>query len=266
MKYPKLFQASAPPLNSLFSGDKLAVMLRRTREMLLVCVATVALAGAGIAQVQPVSPLPRRPASAAPLNSDSPPLEAAPGIPLPPYGTVWILDSGEAKSRLVRMRPSDALPDKHIAKNIARNEIMILKNVSTLDLAGAASGLRLTGRPVAIFVRRAGPATQQVQPLGGVINVPSHFVLLRTRQLDDRRELCSFSFWKLGGKRTRHEDEVETSTEEIGDGRWLKLTPKQPVPDGEYAVVDMPEDATQANASAYDFGVGPISVKPEKHP
>jgi hypothetical protein len=164
------------------------------------------------------------------------------------------------------MRPSDALPDKHIAKNMARNEILILKNVSTLDLAGAASGLRLVGRPVAIFVRKAGPATQQVQPVGGGLVVPSHFVLLRTRQLDDRRELCSFTFWKLGGKRARHEDDVEVSTEEIGDGRWLKLTPKQPVPDGEYAVVDMPEDPTQANASAYDFGVGPATLKPEKHP
>jgi hypothetical protein len=253
-------------LNSLVSGDKLAGMLRRARKMFLICVASTALGDAGFAQVQPVSPLPQRPANSAPLNSNSPLLEAAPGIPLPPYGTVWILDSGETKSRLVRMRPSDALPDKHIAKNMARNEILILKNVSTLDLAGAASDLRLSGRPAAIFVRRAGPATQQVQPLGGGIVVPSHFVLLRTRQLDDRRELCSFTFWKLGGKRARHEDDVEISTEEIGGGRWLKLTPKQPVLDGEYAVVDMPEDPTQANASAYDFGVGPIIVKPEKHP
>lgn len=260
------FSLCRAPLNSLIPGDKLAGMPRRAREMLLVCVVTAALGGTGFAQVQSVSPLPSAPANSAALNSNSPILEAAPGIPLPPYGTVWILDSGDSKSRLVRMRPSDALPDKHTAKNMARNEILILKNVSTLDLAGAASGLRLTGRPVAIFVRKAGPATQQVQPLGAGIVVPSHFVLLRTRQLDDRRELCSFSFWKLGGKRARHEDEVETSTEEIGDGRWLKLTPKQPVPDGEYAVVDMPEDPTQANASAYDFGVGPVMVKPEKHP
>lgn len=234
--------------------------------MFLICVAAAALGGTGFAQVQPVSPVPSNPANPAALNSNPAILEAAPGIPLPPYGTVWILDSGDSKSRLVRLRPSDALPDKHVAKNMARNEILILKNVSTLDLAGAASGLRLTGRPTAIFVRKSGPATQQVQPLGGGLVVPSHFVLLRTRQLDDRRELCSFSFWKLGGKRARHEDEVETSIEEIGDGRWLKLTPKQPVPNGEYAVVDMPEDPTQANASAYDFGVGPLAARPEKHP
>ncbi len=253
-------------MNSLISGDKLAGMPRFARWLMLVCVAAAAQSGAALAQVQPVSPLPQRPANVAPVNSEAPLPEATPGIPLPPYGTVWILDSGETKSRLVRMRPSDALPDKHIAKNMARNEILILKNVSTLDLAGAASGLRLSGRPTAIFVRKAGPATQRVQPLGGGIVVASHFVLLRTRQLDDRRELCSFSFWKLGGKRARHEDDVEISTEEIGNGRWLKLTPKQPVPDGEYAVVDMPEDPTQASASAYDFGVGPIIVKPEKHP
>lgn len=202
---------------------------------------------------------------ATPLNSDPSLIEVAPGIPLPPYGTAWILDSGENKSRLIRMRPENAVANKHIGKNLARDELMVLKDVSTLDLPGAASRLRITSQTTAIFIRKSELETQQVQPVGSAMGAAAHYVVLRLRQLEDRRVLCSFSYWKLGGKRARQEDDVENLTEEIAGGRWLKLTPKQPLPDGEYAIVAMPEDQTQASTSAYDFGVG-SPLKPATHP
>ena len=203
--------------------------------------------------------------SAASPNSDPSLIEAAPGIPLPPYGAAWILVSGVIKSRLVRMHLSSALPNKHVAKNLARDELMVLKDVSTLDLPGGAAALRITSATTAIFVRKSELQTPEVQSIVTAMGVASHYVLLRMRAVEGRRVLCSFSYWKLGGKRIRHEDDVKTTTEEIPGGLWLKLTPKQPLPDGEYAVVAMPEDTTQVATYVYDFGVGP-APKPATNP
>jgi hypothetical protein len=224
-----------------------------------------ALASSGEAQTAgEIQSSPSRQRAASP-NSDPSLLEAAPGIPLPPYGTAWILDTAENKSRLIRMHSSSPLPNKHVAKNLARAEVMVLKDVSTLDLPGGAAALRITNRSTVIFVRKPELQTPEVQSIVNAMGAASHYVLLRMRALEGRRVLCSFSYWKLGGKRTRHEDDVETTSEEIPGGRWLKLAPKQPLPDGEYAVVAMPEDTTQAGTYVYDFGVGPL-LKPAANP
>ena len=238
-------------------------MVRSGRLVMFLCfVALAANVGAQSAAEMQSSPSAARAASP---SSDPSLMEAAPGIPLPPYGTAWILDSGENKSRLIRMHFSSALPNKHVAKNLARDELMVLKDVSTLDLPGGAAALRITSRTTAIFVRKSELQTPEVQSIVTAMGAASHYVLLRMRAVEGRRVLCSFSYWKLGGKRTRHEDDVETTTEEIPGGRWLKLTPKQPLPDGEYAVVAMPEDTTQAGTYVYDFGVGP-APRPATNP
>jgi hypothetical protein len=222
--------------------------------MILCFVALAAKGGAQSTAEMQSSPSTARAATA---NSDPSLIEAAPGIPLPPYGAAWILDSSENKSRLIRMRSSSALPNKHVAKNLARDEVMVLKDVSTLDLPGGVAALRITNRSAVIFVRKSELTTPEVQSIVTAMGAASHYVLLRMRALEGRRVLCSFSYWKLGGKRTRREDDVDTTIEEIAGGRWLKLTPKQPLPDGEYALVAMPDDTTQAGTYVYDFGVGP---------
>lgn len=190
-------------------------------------------------------------------------MEIAPGISLPPYGTVWILDGAETKPRLVRVPVTSAVANKHGGGNLARDQVLVIKDVASLDLLGPVSGLRVTSRAPAIFIRQTDPAEAARRYPANPVGLESHYVLLRMHALKDRRELCTFSYWKFGGRHTRHEDDVETSSEEIAGGDWLKLTPKQSLPDGEYAVVRMPDDKTQAATVAYDFGVGPLpSPKP----
>jgi hypothetical protein len=207
-------------------------------------------------QVEPRSP--QGSGAAASSNSDAAPFEVAPGIRLPSNGMVWILDQAEDKPELVRIYLSNALANRHVGENVARAELWVVKEVSTLDLLGAAARLRVHSRTPAIFIRKSEVEEEELQAAANAKSIESHYVLLRMRALEDRRELCSFSYWRFGGKRTRHENDVEAQTEEIAGGKWLEIRPKQPLPNGEYAVVRMPEDKTQAGTLAYDFGVGPL--------
>lgn len=215
-------------------------------------------ARAVVAQAKVESRLPQVTGAAASSNSDPAPFEVAPGIPLPANGMVWILDQAEDKPELVRIYLSNALANRHVGENVARAELWVVKEVSTLDLLGAAARLRVHSRTPAIFIRKSVVEEEELQSAANAKSVDSHYVLLRMRALKDRRELCSFSYWRFGGKRTRHEDDVEAQTEEIANGKWLMITSKQPLANGEYAVVRMPEDKTQAGTLAYDFGIGPL--------
>jgi hypothetical protein len=230
---------------------------RRAAEFFVLAILFAAMTISGLAQNEQI---PRSAPAAPPAASsafDPSSLQIAPGISLPPYGAVWILDRTESKPRLVRVPVTSAVANKHGGGNLARDQVLVIKDVASLDLLGAASGLRVASRTPAIFIRQTDPAEGAMQSPANPNDLLSHYVLVRMRAQKNRRELCSFSYWKFGGRRTRHEDDVEVSSEEIAGGRWLKLTPKQPLPDGEYAVVRMPDDKTQAGTEAYDFGVGP---------
>jgi hypothetical protein len=175
---------------------------------------------------------------------------------------VWVLDEAASPQKIVRVYLNNALPNRHVGENIARAELWVVKEVSTLDLLGPAAKVRISSHTPAVFVRKSELEEEELQSAANTASVQSHYVLLRLRALEDRREVCSFSYWKFGGKRTRHEEDVEAVTEEIAGGQWLKLTPKKPLPDGEYALVRMPDDKSQAGTVVYDFGVGPPPAPP----
>ena len=224
------------------------------------CVCAIFMATATVPIAAQNERIPRTAPAAPPAASsafDPSTLQIAPGISLPPYGAVWLLDGAETNPRLIRIPVTSAVSNKHGGENLARNQVLVVKDVTSLDLLGAASGLRTAGRTPAIFIRQADPAEGATQSPAIPNGLESHYVLLRMRVQTDRRVLCTFSYWKFGGRRTRREDDIEASSEEIAGGRWLKLTPKQPLLNGEYAVARMPDDKTQAGTEAYDFGVGP---------
>jgi hypothetical protein len=194
-------------------------------------------------------------------NSDNAAFEIAPGISLPPKGIVWILDMVEGKPDLVRVGLSNAKFNTHVGENIARSQLF-LKSVATLELPAAAAKLRVGSRTPVIYVRRSVQEEEELQaaPTGGV-NV--HYVLLRTRVVDDHRVILGFSAGPFYGRFTRKKaDEVEVSSEEVDAGQWLKITPKQPLPDGEYVVNRMPDDKKLTETFVYDFGIGPPSTQP----
>jgi hypothetical protein len=237
--------------------------IKRLRRYLVYAVLLCAAAAAHAAQQTGATQSPSSVAAATAPSSDSSPFEIAPDIPLPPKGIVWILDKAEGKPQLVRVSLNNASFNRHVGENVARTQFF-LKSVATLELPDAAAKLRVSSRTPVIYVRRS-VEEDEVQPAATGV-VKGHYVLLRTRVVDGRRVIYGFSESPFFGEFNRQkEDEVEVMSEEIAAGQWLKLTPKQPLPDGEYAVNRLPDDKKIGETFVYDFGIGaPPKQPPQK--
>jgi hypothetical protein len=51
---------------------------------------------------------------------------------------------------------------------------------------------------------------------------------------------------------------VETTSELLPGGHWMKITPKQPLDFGEYALMEVLSDR-DVNSAVWDFGVHPVA-------
>ncbi len=92
-------------------------------------------------------------------------------------------------------------------------------------------------------------------PTGG--SATSGYVIVRADVRRDIRILMSFRISALGSTH-RQEDVVETKAELLPGGHWMKLTPKQPLDFGEYALMEVISDR-DVNLGVWDFGVHPTA-------
>jgi hypothetical protein len=69
--------------------------------------------------------------------------------------------------------------------------------------------------------------------------------------------VASFKISALGNVK-QQEDVIETTTEILPGGHWMKLTPKQSLGFGEYALMEILSDK-EVNLGVWDFGVHPMA-------
>ena len=69
--------------------------------------------------------------------------------------------------------------------------------------------------------------------------------------------LASFNINSLGTSRPQR-DVVETTSELLKGGHWMKITPKQPLDFGEYALMEVLSER-DVNSAVWDFGVHPTA-------
>jgi hypothetical protein len=102
-------------------------------------------------------------------------------------------------------------------------------------------------------------------PSSGSAN--SRYVVVRADVRTGVRDIASIRIGLLGSGQPQ-EDVVETASEVLPGGHWLKLTPQQPLDFGEYALMEIISDKV-VNLSVWDFGVHPVApenrdvIKPE---
>src|SRR6266849_1665628 len=203
--------------------------------------------------------------AAAGPNSDNTQLEVAPGIPLPTKGMVWILDHAENQPRLARIYLNDIHFNNHRAENVVRAQLVVLKMGSTVELLGTAAKVRVNSHTPVIFVHKTEEEEEESQSGAYAKGVQAHYVLLCLRVAGDHRVISTFSAWQFGLKPSRHEDVVAVLTEEIAAGQWLKIAPRQALPDGEFTLVRMPDDKKLFESHTYDFGIGTAVKQPTTH-
>jgi len=199
--------------------------------------------------------------------------EVAPDLSLPEQDSVLALDYFHGTPELAPLVQSDGELNRTTGHSILRlsvnpraasHQIVQLKGVTAavqmhVDTPaiylrlGDDSGIRRGGTPLTVDTHGAG-AGVKTDSSGG--SADSGYVIVRADVRTDARVLASFKIALLGVK--PQEDVVETATEVLPGGHWLKLTPKKPLDFGEYALMEVVSE-NEVNLGVWDFGVHPVA-------
>jgi hypothetical protein len=211
--------------------------------------------------------------------------EVAPDLHLPELDSVLALDNFRGTPELVPLVQSDGELNRVTGHNVlklainprsASHQIEQLKGVEAavqLHVAtpaiyvrlGDDSGVMRGGTPLTVDTHGAGSGAK-TDSSGG--SPDSGYVMVRADVRTDTRVLASFNIGVLGGGVKQQEDVIETASEVLPGGHWMKLTPKRPLDFGEYALMEVVSE-NEINLGVWDFGVHPVApenrdaIKPE---
>jgi hypothetical protein len=210
--------------------------------------------------------------------------EVAKDLRLPEQNSVLVLDTFHGVPELVPLSQNDSDLNSKTGHNILRAVINPLSSPHQVaQLKGERSYVQLhVASPV--FYIRIGDDT--VAPDGGSpLTVDTHgassaiktdpasgsasnrYVIVRADVRTGVRDIASIRIGLLGGGQPQ-ENVVETTSEVLPGGHWMKLTPQQPLDFGEYALMEILSNKV-INLSVWDFGVHPVApenrdvIKPE---
>jgi hypothetical protein len=197
--------------------------------------------------------------------------EVAQNLRLPEQGSVLALDVYDGSNELAMLPQNAGDLNRNTAHNILKATVNpIASSHQLIQLKGTSAETQLhTGTPV-IYVRIGdnlpeeapadafkvdthGATGNAAVPAGGAAT--SEYVIVRADVRTDVRVVGSFKITMLG-KVSRQEDVMETTAEMMTGGHWLKLTPKQELLPGEYALMEV-LNAKDVNLAVWDFGVHP---------
>ena len=183
----------------------------------------------------------------------------APGLRLPEEGGVFLLDTFQNQPQLDELQQSGGELNKNTKSNILRAAINPLaSSKQTIELDGPRAKIQShTGVP-AIYVNidsqdAAGGATGvkgEPPPLPSA----ERFKIVRAEIKNGKRIAGGIKIAPYG-KVKADERFVAVTVQELGGG-WVKLSPKEPLASGEYAVAEM-LGKEGMNLYVWDFGVNP---------
>lgn len=208
--------------------------------------------------------------------------EVAPDLKLPEQDSVLALDYFQGTPELVPLVQSDGELNRETSHNIlkltlnpraASHAIVELKGVQSavqMHVAqpviylrvGDDSGAHRGGQVFTVDTHGAssekgGAVTNQTSSGGSQY---SGYVMVRADVRTDARVLASFNIGALGGVGRPQQDVVETKTEMLPGGHWMKITPVHPLDFGEYALMEIVSD-NEVNTGVWDFGVHPVAAE-----
>jgi hypothetical protein len=210
--------------------------------------------------------------------------EVAKDLRLPEEDSTLALDTFRGTPELVPLAQTDSDLNRNTGHNLLKAAVNPLSAAHPIiTLKGETSPIQLhvkdpilylrigdesvgntAGAPMTVDTHGATSRTQN-EPAGGSPN--SRYVIVRTDVRTGARVIASFRIGLLGSGQHQG-DVVETSTELLPGGHWLKITPKEPLDFGEFALMEVISDKA-VNLGVWDFGVHPISpenrdiIKPE---
>lgn len=193
-------------------------------------------------------------AERAKLDAETP--VVAPGIKLPGYGGVFLLDVYQNQPQLAELVQDGSQINKQMGKNILRATINpIASNKQTIEIKGAHARVQShVGDPfIYILVDQDQDPSNNMPPE----NAKDHYKIVKLEEKGDSRVVGNITT-AIYGKRKQDARFIDTTGEVVQGGPWVKITPAEKLQPGEYAVVEMlgPEKKDM-NLYVWDFGVNP---------
>jgi hypothetical protein len=202
--------------------------------------------------------------------------EVAKDLRLPEEDSTLVLDTFRGTPELVPLAQTDSDLNRITGHNLlkaavnplaAAHPIVTLKGETSpvqLHVKDPVLYLRIgdeivgetAGRPLVVDTHGA-TSNAQNEPAGG--SEKSQYVIVRADVRTGARVIASFRISLLGTGQ-RQEDVIETTTELLPGGHWLKITPKEPLDFGEFALMEV-ISYKAVNLGVWDFGVHPVAAE-----
>ena len=180
----------------------------------------------------------------------------APGLRLPSEGGVYVLDTYLSEPQLVPLEQSTGEVNRHMGRNVLRAAINPVSGAKqTIELAGPSAKAQVHASVPAFYVNLDPEQEDAVTDSSIKSNqeLPwDRFRVLRVQVKGDKRIVGAIKT-AVYGKVTQEHQSVPVTAEQLGEG-WVKITPKESLQPGEYALAEM-LGKEGMNSYVWDFGM-----------
>jgi hypothetical protein len=202
--------------------------------------------------------------------------EVAKDLRLPEQDSVLVLDTFHGQPELVPLSQNDSDLNRNTGHNILRAAINPLSSPHQIaQLKGERSYVQLHVASPVFYIRVGDDdvpstggtpltvdthgASNAIKPDPASGSASDRYVIVRADVRTGVRDIASIRIGLLGSGQPQ-EYVVETTSEVLPGGHWMKLTPQQPLDFGEYALMEVISDKV-VNLSVWDFGVHPVALE-----
>ena len=169
------------------------------------------------------------------------PRSIVPGLRLPNTGGVFLQDEFNKQPELVELVQNGGELNKHTGRNILRAAVnpLALSSTQTIELKGEHARVQSHVAQPTIYLNVDTSDNSQpvfTQKTSDKEPQPNQYGIVRVENKKDTRIVGKLNI-AMYGKVSQKESWIPVTTSTLGD--WVKLTPSQPLPPGEYAVVEL---------------------------
>jgi hypothetical protein len=198
----------------------------------------------------------------------------APGLQLPNLDGIFALDNFQNIPELIQLNQTAGDVNRGGTHNVLRAAIGSFRGAQEpVRINGQAAKIRLHVDDPTLYVSLNKLANEQVDSESAfVVNTQdeknpapdrnagssptSRYAIVRVEVVPGERVIGALRLRRLNGQIVQSEDIVPTTAQVLPGGYWMKLTPKEPLTIGEYALMEILAPG-EINLDVWDFGVDP---------
>jgi hypothetical protein len=206
--------------------------------------------------------------------------QVAPGLHLPDEDGIFALDYFQGIPELVYLTQHAGNVNEYSGHNVLAAAIATFRGAQEpIRIDGQAARIRLHVNDPALYVSLSTGNSEAVAPESALVvdthgandkpdksdvsSPASHYAIVRVDVRPGERVVGALRISRAGAA-TQSSDIVPTTVEILPGRHWMKLTPKEPLTVGEYALMEILAPG-EVNLDVWDFGVSPNSPE-NAHP